>query len=256
MRLQFGPDGPVADAKAAAKAGDFRMIWSIALGGRGPMDVACNGPIENTPGDFYLAVVADSDLLPDPCHELAGACEYNDRLWAYGPIYNRTLVDQPEFPFADVCRPATNHEAFEIKQTGEGRYARPIREAKGAPHDLHEAARRGSMAQVKRAMRDHGVDEYDAFGYTPLAWAVVRGRPDVVARLLAAGAQPSSREATGDQPAPLWLAYRFACTECAKLMLPKVDPAWLDMARPSLLEIAEKHGSAELVNSLKAGVTK
>jgi hypothetical protein len=251
QRIKFGPDGPAADARAAAKAGNFGLVWSVGMLGRYPMGIDCNGPIQFAPEEFILAIRVHGDELPDPCRELAGACEYEARLDGYGPAYNRALVDKPGFPFPDVCGPAAPVQERRPWKVGLDQYATPIREVEGPPHDLHEAARRGTVAQVKRQLRRHAVDEIDAFSFTPLAWATIRKRPEIVAVLVKAGGKPfPDTEYGGNWRMPLWLAYRFGCSECARTLQSTATPDEIDDALPDLLDAAIEGGHKELLADL------
>lgn len=251
QRITFGPDGPAADARAAAKAGNFGLVWSSTLIGQRPMGIDCNGPLQLVP-EFVLAVRTYGDVIPDPCIERAGACEYEQRLDAYGPTYNRALVDQPEFPFPDVCGPAA---ALREERPGEftpDRYATPIRHIDGPPHDLHEAARRGTLVELKQELGRHAVDGIDAFGLTPLAWATIRGRPQIAAALIEAGGKPlPPPEGRNQRTSPLWLAYRLGCSECARTLQSAATRDEIDRAMPGLLQAAVEGGHKELLADLQ-----
>jgi len=249
-RITFGPDGPAADARAAAKAGNFGLVWSVGMLGRYPMGIDCNGPIQFAPEEFSIAVQVDSDELPSPCTQLAGACEYEARLGEYGRAYNRTLVDEPNFPFPDVCGPTDPDREWRPWNFKLDQYGTPIRDVEGPPHDLHEAARRGTLAELRRELGRHPVDEVDAFGLTPLAWATIRRRPEIVAALLKAGAKPLPATGDGQWRKPIWLAYRFGCAKCVEILLPTADPEWVKETQPDLFQAAVEGGSTKLVRTV------
>jgi ankyrin repeat protein len=59
---------------------------------------------------------------------------------------------------------------------------------------LHRAARTGDLAELEQILTDGGaVDAENRIGYTPLMEASREGHADIVARLLAAGADPAHR---------------------------------------------------------------
>lgn len=73
---------------------------------------------------------------------------------------------------------------------------------------LESAAEAGDIGQVAELLAgvDIDVDRRDYDGCTPLALAAKKGHADVVARLLACGANPGLRDLT--LVAPLWQAGR------------------------------------------------
>src|SRR5687767_6778088 len=74
-RLASGEADPVADAKRAAKLGDFRFVWAIGLGFRAPMGLTCNAMFHPSAGQA-LVTRSISDTVPDGCEHARGACEF------------------------------------------------------------------------------------------------------------------------------------------------------------------------------------
>ncbi|WP_067665904.1 ankyrin repeat domain-containing protein [Nocardia miyunensis] len=70
---------------------------------------------------------------------------------------------------------------------------------------LHYAALEGDLAEVERLLATEDVNLPDSEGWTPLHFAANRGRPQVVERLLDAGADVNAVTAKG-MPAIYWAA--------------------------------------------------
>ena len=240
-RLGAGVADPGAEAIQAARAGRFRFVWSDGFGFSGLLGLTCNGPLETASANrapYELAARFYSDT-PGDCTPMSTACVYAEKLEVYGSAYNRTLADQPQFPFPDVCRPSTPADRpSPFNQDTFKRYAEPVRVVTSPPHDLHEAARRGRPIEVKHWPRRSDINGFDMFGFTPLSWAVVRDRPEAVKVLLANGADPLASPSGGVTPrSALWLGYppgrrsRFAGC-CARTSILRRELAGLNLSRP------------------------
>lgn len=93
---------------------------------------------------------------------------------------NHAVLRNPAFPYADICIGIGRRE-LEVVRFVRTPPAYP-------PRSLHEAARRGDVADIDRLMDPEELATPDAFGLTPLAWAVWRKRPEIIEHLLKAGA--------------------------------------------------------------------
>lgn len=207
--LAMGPPGdPVAAADAAAAQGDYRLYWGQAMGGASPLGVTCHAPTYYvtsgpTAEGLVKGVVTFSDVVD------ANETRFEEAATEYGKAYNHRIVVAAGYPYRDVCRLARDED----RTTGGGPY--PARwtvpaGAAGPVRTLADAARVGSRADVTRFLNTPGtkIDEADAFGMTPLAWAVVRGHDAIARQLLAAGASAVGGGRHGSQ-APLLYAVAF-----------------------------------------------
>ena len=189
-RVEQGSD-PVADATAATRRGDFGLI-TIGRFRRNPTGAVCFTPYGNPPialthlgiGDVYDEKVA--------------------ALFRYAEAYNRTVVAMPSFPDADLCRIAVEADArhhlnlFPITQAA--------RLVTTRVWTLHEAARRGRPADIRRLLKKDQIDALDGLDMTPLAWAVARNNKDAVDTLLDAGANPWIGGPYSQQDSVFWAA--------------------------------------------------
>jgi|GEM_PF-2158388 len=250
-RIASGEADPVADAKRAAQLGDFRFVWAVGFGFRAPMGLTCNAIFHPNPGQV-LVTRSISDV-PDDCERTPDACESQRQLDIYGAAYNRALVNEPEFPAPDVCRPSTPADDRIPKQDAVLRQVTQVRDVRARPHDLHEAARRGSLQEVERRLRSgEPADTLDMFGYTPLAWAVVRDRPEVIEALLKAGAEPYPKSDGRRWPGltPLWLGIRLGRQDAVRLMLPRSEPHLINGVGEHLLIAAVEGGDQQTLQEL------
>ncbi len=187
-RITQGAD-PIADAVNAAKRGEFGMVVSGIFPGEGrTLGVTCMTPYLHPPA--VLARFLTSDFLPAPNTPLG---QSKLRIEGYGTRYNQTLIDQPGFPYADLCRAQTSAPVILRLEGGLAALETPGRPLKRPVLTLQEAARRGTLADLRKHLRGAELDAMDAFGLTALAWAVARDRPDQVNALLAAGANPATQ---------------------------------------------------------------
>jgi hypothetical protein len=247
---------PVRDAAEAAARGDFRLVRAVAMTGVHALGVDCRTPAFRASGvpPLTLATRFHSDVAGS-CETGGGGdpCRTEKLLDAYGPAYNRAIVSNPLYPYGDLCRASVAAGGPPPRMIADPvDYGFPDLARTDAPHDLHEAARRGTATAVERmiaAAGADGVDRADPYGLTPLAWAVIRRRPDVAARLLAAGASPTGRRCDEpDRPeSPLRLALMTGQEALARRML---TPAAMEDLRPwpaGLVEAAARGGSASLL---------
>jgi hypothetical protein len=247
---------PAADAQAAVARGDFRLIRGIAMTGTYPLGVDCRtSHVNRGAPPLTLATRFYSDVV-NSCETPGGPdrCRTELLLDAYGPAFNRALVSHPAYPYADLCRvpsgapaPSSSRRIADVAEYGFPGLAPTER-----PHDLHEAARRGTPAAVARMIAAAGraaIDRPDRYGMTPLAWAVARRRPDVAARFLAAGASPIGEDC--DDPAreqsPLRLALLTGQEALARRMLTPAVTARVTPWPAGLFEAAARGGSASLL---------
>lgn len=187
-RILAGRANPEEEARRAAAGGQFGMV--MLRGHRGmiwPVGVHCYTPYRLPPATLVIrgrGGVIDLEDASDP-----GAAYER-----YGEQYNRALIDAPGFPFADLCGPSDQTPYRSSGIGGLGSVDRAARVPVHGSTTLHEAARRGTVAEIRRRLRTADLDTLDPFGMTALAWAVARDRPDVVDLLLGAGADPVAGE--------------------------------------------------------------
>jgi ankyrin repeat protein len=126
------------------------------------------------------------------------------RWFVYAEAYNRALATSPDYPDADLCRLHVGSDDqsfwrnFPIEEAAQS-VSEPV-------HNLHEAARRGSPADVRNWLRNTPVDAFDAFGMTALSWAVARDNRAAAEALLSAGANPWAARDAFDGDAIFWAA--------------------------------------------------
>jgi hypothetical protein len=176
-RIQANAE-PRGDAEKAIARKDFRLLTMVGVGGGGrPSGVTCF-----TPGSRAPSVLAGY-FYGDVIDEAAAKFEQ------YATAYNRLLVDSPAYPDADICRLADTAADNDLDRNLLLRM--PAREVTRAPQSLHEAARRGTPADVQRFMGTD-LDVVDGTGMTPLAWAVARNNSQAINMLTNAGADHGS----------------------------------------------------------------
>ncbi|MES2033174.1 MAG: ankyrin repeat domain-containing protein, partial [Pseudomonadota bacterium] len=161
--------------------------------------VVCHTPYQAGPGGRAVTEWGDSISADEG--------DFRQRYRAYAKTFNRTMVDDPAFPYADICRPLRDDDG--VRPEWSGNYTLiggPARVLTRKPLTLHEAARRGSAAQVRAFLRRQNVDDLDVFGMTALTWAVAHGRDEIVAVLLAAGASPTPELPDSIAPNPVLAA--------------------------------------------------
>jgi len=188
-RIERGSD-PVADAASAAQSGNFGLIAEGRFQSR-PVGITCLTPY----GQPYnmLAHVFSGDAID----------ERVGKVLHYAEQYNRALVSRPDYPDAELCRVSTDADHRERRSNFA--ITSPAQIVIGPPKTLHEAARRGSAADVRRLLISANLNSFDGVGMTPLAWAIGRNNAAAVDVLLDAGADPWAAEERW-QTAVFWAA--------------------------------------------------
>jgi hypothetical protein len=112
-----------------------------------PVGLTCNAPYRNLDGRSPLAFAElySSDDLGH-CRKPSAACRFEAALASYGPAYNRAMVEQPSFPYRDICRPRTDEDDGHWDREEPRAFTEPARTVSGPIHDLHEAVRRGLLS--------------------------------------------------------------------------------------------------------------
>ncbi len=136
-------------------------------------------------------------------------------------------------------------------------YARPrwglfeLLLARGAPYDINLACAKGDIDSVRSLLAaDPGAVHFRApCKKRPLSCAAEFGRRDIVALLLAAGAEPNAQEADNYQTFPLVAAAKHNDLEMVQMLLEHgANPcAMTDGAEVALLEAIE-HGNCDMAN--------
>jgi hypothetical protein len=192
-RIDSGHADPAGDARAAATRGEFGLIVTgdarfMAF----PRGLTCLTPNRQAPR--VLVSYRHGDAI-----------EQRDGRWfAYAEAYNRTLAILPDYPDADLCRLHVQSDDQSFWRNFH--IAEAARPASGPVHNLHEAARRGSPADVRNWLQNTPVDAFDAFGMTALSWAVARDNRAAAEALLSAGANPWAVRDAFDGDAIFWSA--------------------------------------------------
>lgn len=254
-RLEYAD--PEEDAVAAGERGDFRLIRGMYLMGTFAMGVECRVPSTNRwqGAPLTLATRFYSDVVGS-CETGGGQdpCRTEHLLDAYGPAYNRALVSHPEYPYQDLCRISKDGFGRSIQEviSDPVSYGFSDLELTDRPHDIYEAARRGTKAAVRRMIEGASVgaiDDADPYGLSPLAWAVIERRPEIAAMFLAAGASPIGYEC--DKPdrkeSPLRLALRTGQEDIVRDMLTAEVLKRVTPWPSSLVEAAALGGSTSIL---------
>jgi ankyrin repeat protein len=198
-RLRSGKPDPAQDASFAASQRDYRMIWSSSLGGPAPLGVTCRAPRITVGGAIPLhrVTVHFSDAIG--ADNKPTGWRTSELLGRYGRAYNLALISDRRFPYADLCTPeapADRHQLPPNIHNPQSLAATPG-PLTDTPLTLHEAARRGALPALMRLLSRSdlaSINAADDWRLTPLAWAVLSGRPDAVRVLLASGADPMGEE--------------------------------------------------------------
>jgi hypothetical protein len=195
-RAEKGEASAAAEAAIAIKKGDFRFFaYSRIVPGIFPAayGVECRPELvtQNAPG-YFRGIFAASDVSSDEV--LRTERLFEQRYSAFATAYNRAVLKDARYPWRDICRAVDQPSQFRLngEPAVKGYGYRDLQET-ASPIDLGEAARRGTLESVERlAIADSSaVNRADAFGLTPLAWAVVYHRGDHARALLKHGAAPS-----------------------------------------------------------------
>jgi len=122
---------------------------------------------------------------------------------------------------------------------------------------IHEAVRSGDLAQVKALVAKDlkAVNEKDARGRTPLHFASVVGKPDILAFLIASGADVRATDPGGFTPLH-WAAAEGQADAARALIAAGADPNALSPQGVSTLESAFYGRHPEAVEALLQGGLK
>lgn len=220
--IETGSADPIIEANRATQRRDFRLFgYSKLVPGIHPatQGIECRVDLEIVDRSYFRGMYAGTDVLPASEKEAQSTSKVAKRYNAFSNVYNKTVVQDPSYPWGDICRPVS--ESSKHLVTG----ALPLEnfgyrdlEETAAPTSLGEAARRGTLdsliifAKVERATLNHA----DFFGLTPLAWAVVYRRRKHALSLLQLGANPEATDATS----PLQIARAMRWREMIEHMKP------------------------------------
>ncbi len=181
--LREGRGDPAEEAAHAVERGDFRLAGAVTESG---VSTALYGAECRMQGDLPSRTVRVIAFVEDDGAEKAPPQEQ------FGRAYNAALLENPAYPYADVCRPTESVTPEDDAGSEKGPLAnRPfgfmeLEPLRTSP-TLAEVARRGAVGRLERMIRtgDYDVNEPDLFGMTPLAWAIAyrrRGASDVLLR--------------------------------------------------------------------------
>lgn len=206
-----GPD-PVAEARKAVDAGDFRLVGALTAEG---VSTSVYGAQCRMHGGVASRAVRVVTFIDGPLGDDPGPV-YRDKAEKFARGYNAAMLADPRYPYGDICRP---FEGKVGQDEGEGtaepsRVDRPFGFADIGPLSssptLGELARRGSVARLDRMIRTgkHDVNAPDLFGMTPLAWAIAYRRRGASDLLLRAGASAagSACQTIFDRHSPMQVA--------------------------------------------------
>lgn len=187
---------PRREAIEAAARGDFRLGATNHIGpmpqGWDTAGVTCRTWTRDMVGKWHV----NQDVIRggDPQHTAASS--------SFIAVYNRTLIQQPAFPFKDVCALVGGQRA--PRHTG-------------GVSSFAEAARTGDPARLSELPPEAEIDAKDIFGVTALGWAT-RNRDAVMAKaLIEVGADPNTFDLS--EPGPLAVALNADQFELVQLML-------------------------------------
>lgn len=176
---------PVREAKEAAAAGDFRLGATNHIGpaptGWSMPGVTCSLWARDMIGKWHV----NQDYIQP------GDSEHSAASTAFIAAYNRALIADARFPFADVC--------------GEG-LAQPLPRYEGAVRTWGQAARTGDPARLSEIPSGADLNARDELGATALDWAMRRADEVMTVALLDAGAGAEIGGADQTEPSPLALA--------------------------------------------------
>jgi hypothetical protein len=254
--LKNGTANAVEEAHKALDAGDFRLAGATTATGitTEPYGVQCRVLGGLSPWTVRaIAFVPEDQVAPN-------AKSPDDKVAGFGRRYNATILADPRYPYADVCRasdkasppaqPLANPDAGVVQPYGFAGLG-PARMSYG----LGAAARRGSVSDIGILLKRDpaSLDRTDLFGLTPLAWAVAYHRWPAAEALLRAKANPTGAtcQTTIDRQSPLQIARIMRWYAMIRLMRPLVSeeqfaslrqkPRWDDA---SLIEF--NHALSEL----------
>ncbi len=196
-RILAGTADAATEASAAAARGCYGLVTGydgIPRGTPYGVGVACrpNGVLFRYDRLMRLSF-AGSDAISGDVEREAQERRSLVAIRAFGLAYNRVMLARPDFPYRDLCRVAADDYRPGVRENMPPHLwgYRPLAET-GAPIDLYEAARRGTLASLRGWLARRPLDLHvpDLLGLTPLAWAVIYDRPEHARLLLEAGAHP------------------------------------------------------------------
>lgn len=230
LRILAGTADAEHEAEAAVARNCFGLITTYSSIPRG---IAYAPSIECSPNSalfrwdrLSLFSFAGSDVVTFDQEEARRDREALADLWTFALDYNAAVVAHANFPHPDLCRLAGRdyRPTYHYSQEGDRNTwgLRPLEET-DEPRNLHEAARRGTLASLRRLLMEQPDELHvlDIVDLPPLAWAVIYGRTEHVRVLLEAGANPYG-ESYRDRPinsSPITLAREAGRDDLEALML-------------------------------------
>jgi len=172
---------PAREAKEAAARGDFRLggfnhIGPMPTGWSLP-GVSCTVWTRDMIGKWHV----NQDVI------MPGDSQHTSAAVGFIAAYNRAMVTDPAFAYADVCA-----------ETMVG----PAERYEGAVANWGHAARSGDLARLSEVPAGQDVNAPDALGVTALGWAMRRKDEPMAMALLAAGADPRNDPSAGRDEGP------------------------------------------------------
>lgn len=187
---------PRREAIEAARRGDFRLGATNHIGpmpqGWDTTGVDCRAWTRDLVGKWHV----NQDVIGrgDPQHTAASS--------AFIAVYNRVLIQQPAFPYKDVCGLTGGRRAQ--------RFTGPVT-------SFSEAARTMYPTRLSEVPSEAQINAKDVFGVTALGWATRNRDQAMAAALLEAGADPNIFDQ--NEPGPLAFALNADQFDLVRLML-------------------------------------
>ncbi len=241
----IGRGEPQRRARRAARQGEFRFFEIYYHGGRKILGVDCTiSPAQEFVDGYELGDMRGGERL-----------ENLVALWeTYAALYNRSLVESKNYPYADICYSSLAHEPMRI--VGEwpirGRINKTTKDT--GLGSLPAAARLNDIYALERLIKSGAaLDEADYWEMTPLGWATAREHTKIVEMLLHHGANSEAPSGV-EERTPLWWAARGGDIKIGRLLLeaganPNRGSGYrMDTDRP--LNVAAKNGDLEFVKLL------
>ncbi|GFE76411.1 hypothetical protein [Novosphingobium sp. TCA1] len=262
--LAAGQADPVAEARKAAAAGDFRLVAAVTLDGIDTSEFGAQCVLRGglSPRMARVVTYFGEEPSPTPTPEATGteaAGESEDKLGDFARTFNETLIADPAYPYRDVCRAVAGEKLEDKEGAKEGKAVlTPAPKATGRSYGyadlgplpenatLADAARRGNVAALRRLIEETPsadatgdaldapttIDSPDLFGMTPLAWAIAYHRDAAARYLLSQHASPSGAQcqALVDRDSPMQIARArswIAMVLRMKALVPEQDYAAL-----------------------------
>ncbi|WP_260927137.1 ankyrin repeat domain-containing protein [Novosphingobium sp. 9] len=190
VELRQGAVDAAKEADKALAAGDFRLVASIGEGGVSTEDFGAECRVGDRLDQRMTRVIAYHDT-DDKLEGYAPA----GALSKFGHAYNEAMLDDPRYPYRDVCRSVKTAPVEEPTPGAElpHRYGFSYFARTSGALSAAQAARRGDLGALSQAVaRDpKSLDRPDLFGLTPLAWAVAYRERDAAEWLLDHKASPA-----------------------------------------------------------------